>query len=589
MTFAVYANSLGNTFVSDDKQQLISNPLVKDYHHLGEVFSHDVWIFLDPNARAVSNYYRPIQIVVYVAMYRLFRFNPLSFHLLTVLLHVGNTLLVFQLSESLLRHLPRPRLAALIAAALFAVHPIHDEAVVWVAVMPDLVMTLLALGLLALFIRQEAAPRGKQIVLYAAAFLVAMLTKETSAAILPLLVSFEWLYLRRTWREVLKNIQLYASLLVTFAVYLAMRLHALGSLAPAQGGHFSLHGKELALSIVVLMGTYWWKLLVPAGLSYYHSFSPAIAVTPLAILCVAVVGSLVAAVFLLRQKAPLISFGLAFIFLPLLPVMNVNGVGPNVFAERYLYLPSVGFVWIAALAWDFLRRRSATLAWSCLSIILTLSVYTLVKRTAEWHDDITLYLATKDLNPNKAGIHRIQGVIWEANGRLDEAIAETRTAVQLDPTAPGSYLNLGKMLAAKGLIQDAIEAQERAVQLKPDFYASLNELGLLKLKTKDYATAASCFQRAVRLNPRFATAQMNLGIAYNALKDYPHAAEALRKGLEKASHEPFLFLAHYHLGIALSHLDSNDEAAREFAKALELQPDFTPAKQALDSLRATPR
>src|SRR5258708_40266245 len=107
------------------------------------------------------------------------------------------------------------------------------------------------------------------------------------------------------------------------------------------------------------------------------------------------------------------------------------------------------------------------------------------------------------------------------------------------------------------------------------------------MKTKDYAAAVKCFEHAVRSSRRYARAQMNLGIAYNGMEDYAHGAEALRKGLKKAFTEPYLYFAHYQLGVALTHLKSMDEAASEFQKAYELKPEFAPAKQEWDRIRGT--
>src|SRR6266404_3672601 len=145
LTFAVYAGSLNDGFVVDDSSQLVGNPLVKDYHLTGKAFTQDIWAFQDREGKAQSNYYRPLQIVLYMILYQIAGFSQPWFHLMMVVLHVINTLLVFHLGEYSLRNLAKPRIAALIAAALFAVHPIHVEAVAWVGVLPDLLMTLLAL------------------------------------------------------------------------------------------------------------------------------------------------------------------------------------------------------------------------------------------------------------------------------------------------------------------------------------------------------------------------------------------------------------------------------------------------------------
>ena len=429
LAFAVYANSLANGFVVDDNGQILRNPLVTDYHRIPEIFSEDVWSFSHPELGAQSNYYRPVHTLLSMALYYIAGFNAFFFHLAMVLINVANTLLVFRIAQYFFRRLPQPRIVAMIAAALFAVHPIHDEAVAWIAVMPDVFITMLALTMLALFIHHEASPRGLQLLPYAPIFLVAMLTKETSATILPLLAAFEWICLGRSVRDILKNIAFYALLVATFCVYLAMRLHALGSLAPAQGGHFSIHGAQLALSMIVLMGQYFWRLLVPTNLNYFHVFEPTRSVNLAVIVSALAIIGVVAAIFKLRRTQPLIAYGLFFIVVPLLPVMNINGVGENVFTERYLYLPSVGFVWIAALAWEWLYERNRNAAWTVFTVVAVLGSYMAIVRTADWRSDFTINMVTAQQSPQVAVVHLNLGAFLGQQGHIAEGIAECRKAI----------------------------------------------------------------------------------------------------------------------------------------------------------------
>src|SRR5205807_7357218 len=103
-----------------------------------------------------TNYYRPIQMVLYMAFYYAFGFDPFRFHLVMLLLHAANTMLVYRLAKRFI-----PHEAALVAGILFAVHPIHNEAVVWIAVLPDMLLTFETLIAVGLFARWEGSPRGR--------------------------------------------------------------------------------------------------------------------------------------------------------------------------------------------------------------------------------------------------------------------------------------------------------------------------------------------------------------------------------------------------------------------------------------------
>src|ERR1017187_4150098 len=201
----VYSNALGNGFVSDDHIELLGNPLVTGWQKIPEIFQHGIWAF---TGGAASNYYRPAQTVLYLALYSVFGFDAFAFHLVLVLIHGANTLLVYSLGRRLLKS----RDAALVAGIVFAVHPIHSEAVVWIAVFPDVLLTAVVLAALLWFVRWDAAPRRGLIAGLAALFFLALLIKEPGAMLVPLLAGYEHLYLGRpVWRR--ENWALYASLM----------------------------------------------------------------------------------------------------------------------------------------------------------------------------------------------------------------------------------------------------------------------------------------------------------------------------------------------------------------------------------------
>src|SRR5258708_4290011 len=157
LAFGVYANSLPNGFVSDDNAAFYSDPVAMSWRGIPDLFRRDFVKQFDP--RSSSNYYRPVQILVYVLMFHLTGRDAFSMHLLSILVHVINTLLVFHLGRRWLTN----ENAALMAAALFAVHPIHSEVVVWAAALPDGILTLVVLATLCLFDLHEASPRRWQI------------------------------------------------------------------------------------------------------------------------------------------------------------------------------------------------------------------------------------------------------------------------------------------------------------------------------------------------------------------------------------------------------------------------------------------
>mgnify|MGYP001304083490 CR=1 FL=1 len=127
-----YLNTLTGAFVFDDRQQILENPYVHSFQYVGKIFESAVWSF--QGAQGLTDYYRPLMSLAYLLCYKLFGPAPFSFHVLNLVLHASIVLLVLALA----RRLFRDRLTALLAAGLFALHPIHTESVAWIAGLTDL-------------------------------------------------------------------------------------------------------------------------------------------------------------------------------------------------------------------------------------------------------------------------------------------------------------------------------------------------------------------------------------------------------------------------------------------------------------------
>jgi tetratricopeptide (TPR) repeat protein len=646
LAFGIYANALGNGFVSDDDNQLLGNPLVREWRQLPQIFEHDVWAF--SGQETATNYYRPIQTVVYLALYSAFGFDAFVFHLAMVLIHVVNTLLVFSLGKRLLNS----RSPALVAGIVFAVHPIHNQAVVWIAVLPDVLLTSLVLTALLIFVRGNAAPRPAQVGALCGLYFLALLTKEPGAMLLPLLAGYEFFYLGRSvWPPALSsqsnsgeptiwdNWALYGSLLGVFGVYLLLRIHALGGIAPGQALHHALHGQTLILSIIATLGQYLGKLVAPIHLSYFYSFQATTSVTLPVILSLAIELGLLAAIIRLRarttrdapaeareaersRKSPRISYALCLMLTPLVPALNINGVGQDVFAERYLYLPSVGFVFIVAMAWEWLAAKHREAAWAALAVTVVASAWILEPRNLDWHDDLRLFTVSAAQSPNSGTVVGNLGWLEYQKGEYDAAIENLRLALQTQPepvVAAILHDDLGNAYLKKGRTQDAVAEfrqafesnaryadahwhlglaleflgdptgaivqYQKAVELRPAYAEAYTSLALLRMKDKDYPAAIDLLDRAVAANPRSFEAYSNLGVVYNDTSRYAEASVAFRKAIAAQPDNPMAYATHYNLGLSYSHLGLGTEAAREFSRALQLKPDLTPAREALTQMQ----
>src|SRR6266567_7337417 len=345
LAFLPYANTLLNSFVYDDYFQVVENPYVHSFRYLGKIFGTTVWSF--QGAQGVTNYYRPLMSFGYLLFYQIAGAVPFSFHLANIALNVVVVLLVF----SVLRRLSGERVG-LIAAGLFALHPLHTESVAWVAGVTDLELAVFYLLTFLLYLRLPEPEKGYGWrAAMCGSFVLALLSKE-QAMTLPVLVTvFEHFYrLDRAETTLREKVSRYGPLWSVAALYLIVRGLLLGGVASVVSRP-GLSWYEVALSGISLLGGYLWKLVWPAHLSAYYVFHKSSHLTDrnvlLGLAALAVCGILFV---ILWRRVHLLSFALILFFLPLGPVLNPKWMPASVFAERYLYLPSIGFCWLAGWA-----------------------------------------------------------------------------------------------------------------------------------------------------------------------------------------------------------------------------------------------
>jgi tetratricopeptide (TPR) repeat protein len=568
LSFAVYGNSLSNGFVSDDDFQVLSNKLITDWHNLPQIFTTHVWAFAH---QQLTNYYRPLYMSFYMAEYYLFGFDPFLWHLANLGFHLAALVAAYFLMRAL-----ASEALAFWAALWFALHPIHVENVVWIAVLPDLLCgCAMFAGLLAYHHAREGHKPLLQYSLASFCFAAAVFLKETGMVFPGLLLAYDYFYRRESPREILRGFARYLSFVAVFFLYLSMRLHALGSFAPATGTYFRLTPWEMFLSVPVLLVQYLGKLFLPIGLNYYYVYHPVRALGWQTIASLLVIAAMGAAMFRLRSRQPLVSFCIAWFFVVMAPALSISNVGENVFTERYLYIPSFGFCLVGAWGWQRLRERAPSpaarqAAMAALIALFLLYSAQIIRRNPDWKDDLTLFTKTSEQSPDSGTTIANLGYIHYLHGHVDESIRMYYRALELEPKRALTHNNLGNSLSAKGQFDEAIISLRRAIELKPDYYTAWLNLGLVYAKRQEWDRAIECYQKGLELKPDFAEAWTALGLAQWALKQSAEAMTSYRKALAA---NPDYIEAHINLASALSETGGVDEAIEHLLAVLRLQPN----------------
>jgi tetratricopeptide (TPR) repeat protein len=592
ISFAVYFNALSNDFVYDDTTQVLRNHWIRDVKYVPDIFSKSVWSF--QGETVISNYYRPLMHLIFMLNYYVFGLRPWGFHLVNILFHAGVSILVFVIASRLLRASSgssqrdkKGLIGALqsppfVGAVLFATHPIHTEVVAWVAGIPDLSYAFFFLLSLYLYMRFEEGTKAMY-PLSLLSFSLAAFCKEPALILPVLLMAYDYIFGKRAIGY-LPFIKRYIPYLLVAGAYLGLRYHALGGFSP-QRPHTVLSTHGYIINVFPLFSQYLEKLLLPLNPNAFHVLHPISSIFETGgIVSLAVTAAFVVVTFLALRKKNKVCFGLFVIALPLLPSLYIPALGENVFAERYLYLPSFGFVLLIALALSRAKAVKPGLASGLVIISLAVAViYSVgtVSRNAVWRDDVTLFTDTARKSPDAALPHNNLGSAYLNKHRLDEAVKTFITALKLKPGYAEAHYNLGTAYARQNHLNEAVNEFLIALTLDPDYAEAHYNLGTLYLNQNRLDEAVAEFITELKLKPDFAMAHNNLGNAY-LRQNRPD--EAVNEYITALKLKPDLAEAHYNLGTAYAKQNHLDEAVNEYITALRLEPDDAEAHYNLGTL-----
>jgi tetratricopeptide (TPR) repeat protein len=614
-----YVDTLHNGFVYDDNNEVLSNPFIRSFSHVGDIFSTRILAHL--GARGATNYYRPISIFGFLICYKLFGLLPYGFHLANLLLHTLIVCVLFGLTKRVFQD----QWLAFTAAAIFALHPIHTESVAWVSGVTDLDLALFYLGTFWFFLASARPQGGRSEWMQlgmVGSFILALLSKEQAITLPLTAMIYEHLYrgdrASTTWRV---KVSRYGSLWLLVPVYVLFRIRFFGAFAPVQLTR-NVSWYQATLSTAPLAGEYLWKMIWPVHLIAYYPFHKSVTpFDPRVFAGVAALGMCALAFAALWKRHRLVSFGFIWFFINIAPVLNSRWLGPNVFTERYLYLPSVGFCWVAAWGIRQFWNRSAARPniWRVafgifLSVVSVLAFVRIVTRNRDWRDDATYYRVTLADVPEAASLRLNLGAVYWNRMQPDAAEREWKLALAVSPDSAQLLNNLGLVSAGKKHYDEAIRYFERSMRLRPNYTDAHLNLGRLYEDLGRTSEAEPQLKAAMALAPLSVGTRNELGKFYltagrlqEAEPQFKASAAsipnnqafdslgdiALRQGrrddAERAYRQAiglddFDPRAHFGLGAILEAQGHTAEAADQYRAGLSVDPRNPEAQAALDRL-----
>ncbi|XP_072257327.1 protein O-mannosyl-transferase TMTC3 [Pyxicephalus adspersus] len=609
---ACYWNSLYCGFVFDDVSAILDN---KDLHPstpIKKLFQNDFWGTPMSEERSHKSY-RPLTVLTFRLNYLFSELNALSYHLLNLLLHAVVCLIFLKVCKLFMDNQ-----TSLIAALLFAVHPIHTEAVTGVVGRAELLSSIF---LLAAFLSYTKSKGPDNSIVWtpiaAAVFLVAVATlcKEQGITVVGICCVYEVFIaqgytLPVLWDtavqillgkgsipySLLQTLLRLVVLMFSTLLLVVVRVQVIQSQLPVftrfdnPAAVSSTPARQLTFNYLLPVNA--WLLLNPSELCcdwtmgtipLVESFMD---IRNLATLIFFILlGSLV--VFSIRysgDSSKTVLMGLCLLVLPFIPASNIFFPVGFVVAERVLYVPSMGFCMLVAHGWKKLASKSGLkkLSWIFLALVLFTHAVKTFNRNWDWESEYTLFMSALKVNKNNAKLWNNVGHALENEKNYVKALRFFKQATHVQPDDIGAHMNVGRTyknlnrskeaeqsyLIAKSLMPQVIPGKKYAARVAPNHLnVYINLANLIRANESRLEEADQLYRQAISMRPDFKQAYISRGELLLKMNRPLEAKEAYIKALELDGANADLW---YNLAIVYIELKDPNEALKNFNQALEL-------------------
>jgi tetratricopeptide (TPR) repeat protein len=512
-------------FVSyDDYQYVTGNSLVR----MGLTRQSVTEAFTTIHA---SGNWHPLTLLSHMADCELFGLNPFWHHFVNLLFHIVNTLLLFEI----LRRITGAVWQSAFVAALFALHPVHVESVAWVAERKDVLSAFFWMLTIAVYVWYCRRPAIGKYVLVILFLCLGLMAKPMLVTLPFVLLLLDYWPLRRFgWaaqNEPLLQSGLNCSdlkkvspvglilekapLFVVSAFFILIACivqRGVGAMAPA--ATFPLKFR-LANALVSYVG-YIVKMIYPRRLAVLYplrleglpAWQPIVAFVILAVVSAIVI-------YAGRRRRYLI-VGWLWFLATLVPVIGLVQVGIHAMADRYTYLPSIGFfiiiTWGTADILGKWRYKETVLKVSAVAVLVILVMCTRAQ-VGYWQNDFTLYKRAVEVTEDNYIMHNNFGDVLLKKDRPEEAVRHFKEALQINPNHLEARLNIGVVLSKLGKFDEAVECFKEVLRFRRDWPVAYNNLGRAYALLGEYDLAIQNYKEALRLKPNYPAATKNLQAA----------------------------------------------------------------------------
>ena len=539
----LYLNSIENQFTNWDDGMIYQNSSIRSLDLDG---IRKLFIFHKGNT------YQPIRMLSYAIDYRFWKLNPMGYRITNILFYILTCIMIFFTLRLLSDRLRKEASAdshdrvALIGSLLFAAHPVHVEAVTWLAARKEVLQGFFFF--LAFYFYLKGGQEGRRRIVYLSMVLLSILLatlSKPSAVIFPgVIITYELArgeeglvrFFKRHW--VFLSLSLMISAIFTFILIKVM---------VDAGGIKHYHGystfSNFLISIYAFLRNI--KLLTfTVNYSAAYAFSVNLPLFCMKNILFILITLLLFVISLVSLKWTKVIFFSSFFFLiALLPYLNIIPIS-TLLADRYVFIASFSYFFLLGIIFDrlyvyrvrgFSEGFSKLLSISLFLLLLSSYSFMTIEQNRIWKNSYTLWSHAVENYPESNTANALMGVVY-MELRMD---------------------------------RDAVKYLEKAVQLLPYDYLSRNNLGIIYGRLDEPEKALKELMTAIWLRPEDDSTKINLSVFYQSQKEYQKAEEVLRYLLSKNNQDANL---HFRLGLLYKEMGQYDAAISELMKSMELVP-----------------
>ena len=574
----LYLDTLGHEFTNWDDGMIYQNPRIRNlsWENTKKIFTY-----------IRGQTYQPVRELSYAIDYHFWGLNPTGYRITNIFFYILTCIVVFftfQLLSARLRESAEPGShfrVALVGTLLFAAHPVHVEAVTWLAARKEVLQGFFFF--LALYLSIRGIEDGRNRIVYLGlglvSILLAILSKPAAVVFPGVILLYEITRKREEAVSLLRTHWVFFLFLVVlsalFGFILIKVMLVSGGIKPFRGGSF---WNNLLVSLYSFV--YSIKLLIATiNFSAAYSFTirmPTLSYQNLAFLALTL--SLTVASILSLRWTKVIFFSFFFFVLCLFPYLNLLPIS-TFLADRYVFIASFSYVFLLGVLFDWLYGHrfkrfspgfSKLFSAGLFLLLLTSYSYMTVQQNKVWENSYTLWADAVEKSPESNVANALMGVVYMDLRMNKEALGYLEKAVQIMPEDYQSRNNLGIVYGRMGNHEKALQELLTALSIRPDLPAIKINLAVYYERTKEYEKAEAILRALLADGLWKGELHYRLGLLYNAMGRYEAAITELTRAIEL---EPRVIDSYVLLGnIYLNAFQDVEKAKYYFTKGIEAAP-----------------